>query len=67
MKPVEVRTLVEALDRPSTLAALRRKTGYSTALILKTILVAHSMGVRIKAHARGTHTDYEPTYYTLED
>jgi hypothetical protein len=56
---VHVRTLLEALDRPSTLRALSRKTGYSIEKVLYTILEARSTGNPIAARSRMD----EPTYY----
>ena len=62
MSTIHVKTLVEALERPSTLKSLMRKTGYPIARVISTILEARMTGTHIQAVGRKG----EPTYYKLE-
>lgn len=66
MSAIHVKTLVEALDRPSTLKALARKTGYPEHLVIRYIQEARVAGHTITAVARGRDMTREPTYYRLE-
>jgi extradiol dioxygenase family protein len=59
MSAIHVRQVVEALDRPSTLKSLSRKTGYPVGRVLDNIILARSYGHRICAHYRPNL----PTYY----
>lgn len=60
---IHVKTLTDALDRPSTLKALARKTGYPVARVLQFIVEARASGVIIQAVSRGQYSATEPTYY----
>jgi hypothetical protein len=62
---IYVKTLLEALDRPSTMKSLTRKTGYSVQQVLRTILEARAIGHTIRAVSRGKYRDAEPTYYEV--
>lgn len=62
---VLVHTLVEALDRPSTLKALARKTGYPVSRIMGIIRRARAEGVTIRAVARGQYSETQPTIYMI--
>ena len=60
---IHVKTLVAALDRPSTMKALIRKTGYPVDRVLQFIVEARASGVVIQAVSRGRYSATEPTYY----
>lgn len=60
MSAIHVKLVVDALDRPSTLKALSRKTGYPVGRVLDCLILARSYGYRIKASARAN----APTYYS---
>ena len=62
MSTIHVRALLEALDRPSTLRALVRKTGYPFHRVFTTITEARAIGAVISAHMR----EGESTFFTLE-
>ena len=60
MSDIHVKTLLEALECPSTLKALSRKTGYPIQKVGETIIEARSKGYIIMAHPRlGERTYYE--------
>lgn len=65
MSAIHVKTLVEALDRASTLKALSRKTGYPVARVLSVLLEARAAGHTIRAVSRGKYSEAEPTYYEV--
>lgn len=61
---IQVKTLLEALDRPSTLAALVRKTSYPAGRVHAVISQARAEGNVIIAAARGQrYEDQRPTTY----
>lgn len=62
MSQYTVKVLVEALDRPSTMKALRRKTGLDMGQLVSAMLEARAAGHRIIAHQRAG----DRSYYTLE-
>jgi hypothetical protein len=64
---IHVRTLVAALERPSTMSALQRKTGYPVGKLLLYITEARASGIRITAVARGLNMTREPTYFYIEE
>jgi hypothetical protein len=59
MSAIHVKLLVEALDRPSTLKSLSRKTGYPVGRVLDNVILARASGTGIRANARPNL----PTYY----
>ena len=67
MSALHVRTIVEALERPSTLSALRRKTGYPTGRLLQYMTEARGEGIPIVAVARGLNMTREPTYFYIDE
>ena len=67
MSAIHVKTLVEALDRPSTLKALSRKTGYPVGRVLSVLLEARAAGHIIRAVSRGKYSETEPTYYVRSE
>ena len=65
MSDYTVKVLLEALDRPSTLKALTRKTDLRTHQVLSAIIEARVKGHRIAARGRGDVVTQEPTYYEV--
>ena len=66
MSAIHVRTLVAALERPSTMASLQRKTGYPVRALLLYITEARASGIHITAVARGLNMTREPTYFCID-
>jgi len=64
---IHVRTLVEALETPSTMSALVRKTGYPVSKLLMYISEARESGIPIAAISRGLNMTREPTYFCIEE
>lgn len=64
---IHVKTLMETLDKPSTMKALIRKTGYPARLVLQYISEARSNGKDIRATSRGKYAEAEPTLYSRGD
>lgn len=56
-------TVVDALDKPSTLTSLLRKTGYPIGRVLEGLIRARAAGHRIRA----TYRPNLPTYYERID
>ncbi len=57
------KTVLEALERPSTLKALRRKTGYDNGRLFVSLIGLRAEGYRIRAVMRKD----EPTYFERTD
>jgi biotin operon repressor len=55
--------LTDALDRPSTLKSLVRKTGWSVAHILRELTMLRASGTKVRCVQRAG----QPSYYMMQE